>query len=106
MSPIWFQILLALADRDRHGLGIMQEVLDRTSGTMRLWPAMLYRNLGKLADEGLIEETRGPAEPMAGSPRFFHLTAAGRRACTLEARRLASFVDAARSKNLLRKGRS
>lgn len=105
MSPIWFQILLALADRDRHGLGIMQEVLDRTGGSMRLWPAMLYRNLQKLAQEGLIEETAAPAEPMAGSPRFFHLTAAGRRACTAEARRLASYVDAAREKQLFRKGR-
>ena len=105
MSPICFQILLALADRDRHGLGIMQEVLDRTGGAMRLWPAMLYRNLQKLEREGLIEEVDGPAEPMAGSPRFFRMTAAGRRACTAEARRLSSFVDAAREKNLLRKGR-
>lgn len=106
MSPIWFQILLALADHDRHGLGIMQEVLDRTGGTMRLWPAMLYRNLQKLAADGLIEETSGPTEPMAGSPRFFHLTMSGRKACTAEARRLASFVEAAREKKLLRKERT
>ncbi len=79
--------------------------LDRTGGTMRLWPAMLYRNLQKLEEEHLIEETDGPAAPMAGSPRFFHLTASGRRACTAEARRLSSFVDAAREKNLLKKGR-
>ena len=105
MSPICFQILLALADRDRHGLGIMQEVLDRTGGALRLWPAMLYRNLQKLEQEGLIEAAAGPAEPMAGSPRFFRLTAAGRRACTAEARRLASFVETARAKNLFRKGR-
>lgn len=105
MSPIWFQILLALADQDRHGLGIMQEVLDRTGGTMRLWPAMLYRNLQKLAEDELIAEVANSGEPMAGSPRFFHLTAAGRRACTAEARRLASFVHAAREKNLLKKSR-
>lgn len=103
MSPIWFQILLALADADRHGLGIMQEVLDRTQGGMRLWPGMLYRNLQKLETDRLIEEVDGP--PMAGSPRFYRLTAAGRRACTAEARRLASYVDAARSKQLFKKSR-
>lgn len=105
MSPIWFQILLTLADADRHGLGVMQDVLERTGGTMRLWPAMLYRNLQKLKQEGLIEEAAGPETPMAGSPRFFHITAAGRRACTAEARRLAAFVEVAREKRLLRKSR-
>jgi len=105
MSPIWFQILLALADTDRHGLSVMQDVLERTDGTMRLWPAMLYRNLQKLQRGGLIEEVAGPTAPMAGSPRFFHITAAGRRACTAEARRLAAFVEVAREKRLLRKAR-
>jgi len=105
MSPIWFQILLALADSDRHGLGIMQEVLERTQGAMRLWPGMLYRNLQKLEAERLIEEVESTGSPMAGSPRFYRLTAAGRRECTAEARRLATFVDAARAKHLLKKGR-
>lgn len=105
MSPIWFQILLTLADTDRHGLAVMQDVLERTGGTMRLWPAMLYRNLHKLKHEGLIEEVAAPDTPMAGSPRFFHITAAGRRACTAEARRLAAFVEVARDKRLLRKAR-
>lgn len=105
MSPIWFQILLSLADADRHGLSVMQDVLERTGGTMRLWPAMLYRNLQKLQRDGLIEEVAGPETPMPGSPRFFHITAAGKRACTAEARRLAAFVEVAREKRLLRKPR-
>ena len=41
LPPHWFQILLALADADRHGLGIMHDVLDRSSGRIRLWPGML-----------------------------------------------------------------
>jgi len=106
MSPIYFQILLALADDDRHGTGIMHEVLERTGGTMRLWPGMLYRNLQKLESERLIEEVASEAPPMAGSPRFYRLTPAGRRACTAEARRLATFVDAAREKKLIKRGRS
>ena len=102
MSPIWFHILLALADHDLHGVGIMHEVLERTGGAMRLWPAMLYRNLQKLAGEGLITEIAAPAA-MAGNPRYFRITAAGKRACTAEARRLAAFVDAARDKRLLKR---
>jgi DNA-binding PadR family transcriptional regulator len=102
MSPIWFQILLALADHDLHGVGIMNEVLERTGGLMRLWPAMLYRNLQKLEEEGLIIEVPAAAAE-AGSPRYFRLSGSGKRACAAEARRLAAFVDAARDKRLLRK---
>jgi hypothetical protein len=47
LEPHWFQILLALADRDLHGLAIMNDVLERTGGRMRLWPGMLYRALGR-----------------------------------------------------------
>ena len=102
MSPIWFQILLALGDHDLHGIGIMSEVLERTAGAMRLWPGMLYRNLQKLTREGLIIEIPAPS-PHAGSPRYFRLTASGKRACAAEARRLSSFVDAARHKRLLKR---
>lgn len=104
LPPHWFQILLALADSERHGLGIMEDVLDRTSGAMRLWPGMLYRNLRRLEHEGLIVEVRRPAAPAEpGSPRYFQITAAGRRACAAEARRLEAYVDVARSKNLLKR---
>ena len=100
----WFQILLALADQDRHGLGIMSEVLDRTGGRMKLWPGMLYRNLSKLADDGLVVEVEAPpkAETGGGRPRFYRITPFGRRACAAEAERLAGFVDAARRKKLLK----
>jgi len=104
LPPHWFQILLALADQDRHGLGIMSEVLDRTGGRMKLWPGMLYRNLSKLADDGLVVEVEAPpkAETGGGRPRFYRITPFGRRACAAEAERLAGFVDAARRKKLLK----
>ena len=104
LQPHWFQILLALADRDLHGLAIMNEVLDRTGGRMRLWPGMLYRNLRRLADDGLVVEVDMPAdaETGGGRPRFYRLTPLGRRACAAEAQRLAGFVDAARQKKLIR----
>ena len=103
LEPHWFQILLALADRDLHGLAIMNDVLERTGGRMRLWPGMLYRNLGRLADDGLVTEIEAPADaaPGGGRPRYFRITAAGRRACAAEAQRLAGFVDVARRKKLL-----
>jgi DNA-binding PadR family transcriptional regulator len=104
LEPHWFQILLALADRDLHGLGVMNEVLDRTGGRMRLWPAMLYRNLARLVADGLVVEIDAPAdaEPGGGRPRFYRITPLGRRACAAEAQRLASFVEAARQKKLLK----
>ena len=104
LTPHWFQILLAVGDRDLHGLGIMNDVLERTGGRMRLWPGMLYRNLARLAEEGLVVEIEPPrdAEPGGGRPRYFRITAAGRRACAAEAQRLASFVEVARRKKLLK----
>jgi len=103
LPPHWFQMLLALADRDLHGLGIMQDVLERSGGAIRLWPAMLYRNLQRLEREGLIAEVAGPAAPEAGSPRYYRLTAAGRRACAVEAERLAGLVAVARTRRILKK---
>ncbi|HUL72395.1 MAG TPA: PadR family transcriptional regulator [Vicinamibacterales bacterium] len=103
LPPHWFQMLLALADRDLHGLGVMQDVLERSGGAIRLWPAMLYRNLQRLEREGLIAETAGPPAPEAGRPRYYRLTAAGRRACAVEAERLAGLVAVARTRRILKK---
>lgn len=104
LPPHWFQILLAVADQDRHGLGIMNDVLERTDGAMKLWPGMLYRNLARLVVEGLLVEVESPAEAESGGgrPRFYRLTPQGRRACAAEAERLAGFVEAARRKKLLK----
>jgi DNA-binding PadR family transcriptional regulator len=96
-----FHMLMALADGDRHGLAIMQAVLEQTQGRIRLWPAMLYRNLDRLVQAGLIVERPQAETTIPGSPRFFHLTARGRRACAAEAKRLAGVVELARAKRLL-----
>ena len=104
LEPHWFQILLTLADRDLHGLAIMNDVLERTGGRMRLWPGMLYRALGRLADMNLVVEVEPPdrAAAAGGRPRFFRITSAGRRACAAEAERLAAFVEVARRKKLVK----
>jgi DNA-binding PadR family transcriptional regulator len=104
LPPHWFQILLSLADRDLHGLAIMNDVLERTGGRMRLWPAMLYRNLARLVGEELVTEIGAPADadPRGGRPRFYRITPLGRRACAEEAQRLAGFVDVARRKKVIK----
>jgi hypothetical protein len=60
LSPQWFQILLALANHDLHGLAITKEVFERTEGQMHLWPGMLYGALRKMADSGLVDEVDAP----------------------------------------------
>ena len=103
LPPHVFQMLVALADRDLHGLGIMHDVLERSGGAIRLWPGMLYRNLQRLVDAGWIAEAPGPESPEAGSPRYYRLTASGRQASADEAARLADLVAVARARELLRK---
>jgi DNA-binding PadR family transcriptional regulator len=108
MPPHWFQILIALADHDLHGLAITKEVLARTGGRMNLWPGMLYGALKKMTDAGLVIETRAPEDFAAGGgrPRFYRITPVGRRTLSAEADRLAGYVDAARAKQLNRRPRT
>ena len=100
----WFQILLALADQELHGLAITKDVFERTSGRMHLWPGMLYGALRRMTDAGYVVETRTPAgfSAAGGRPRFYRITPLGRRICAAEAERMAAFVDAARAKRLIR----
>ncbi len=103
LKPQWFQILLALGDHDLHGLEIMNEVLERTEGRTHLWPGQLYGSMKSLADRGFVEEVPQPpgSEPGGGRPRYYSITDEGRRMLVDEVNRLARFVDAARSKNLV-----
>lgn len=104
MKPHLFQILLALADRDRHGLEIMRDVLERTEGKTHLWPGMLYGSLTELVDAELAVEKRAPRDGKAGGgkPRYYGITDKGRRALQAEAERLERYVEAARTRNLLK----
>jgi DNA-binding PadR family transcriptional regulator len=103
LPPHWFQILLTLADRECHGLAITKDVFARTDGQMHLWPGMLYGALRKLGEQGLVADAEAPADYMSGGgrPRFYKITARGRKACAAEAERMARFVDAARAKRLI-----
>src|ERR1039458_7157010 len=63
LKPNWFHVLLSLTGQEQHGYGIMQEVLERTGGKVRLWPATLYGTLKRLIDEDLIAESGQRPEP-------------------------------------------
>ena len=99
----WFQILLALMERDLHGSAIMEEVLLRTDGEIRLWPGALYGALRDLVIQGLILETEPPADAPTegGKRRFYRISPDGRERLAAEVDRMAELVRVARSRNLV-----
>jgi DNA-binding PadR family transcriptional regulator len=100
LKPHWLHVLLSLADQEQHGYGIMREVLDRTAGKVRLWPATLYGTLKRLIDEELIEESgeRPAAEFDDARRRYYRLTRLGRRVLAAESQRLEDLVRVIRAK--------
>lgn len=91
----WFHILISLADGEQHGYGIMQEVLERSGGKVRLWPATLYGSLKRLIENGLIAESgeRPAPELDDARRRYYKLTPLGLQVLELESRRLCDLVD-------------
>lgn len=97
LTPAEFQVLLALAEGERHGYALMQEVRANTAGQIRLGPGTLYTLLDRLLPTGIIEESpRRPAPGEDQRRRYYRLTAAGRAALEAETRRLESLVRIAR----------
>ena len=96
----WFHILLSLLGAEQHGYGIMQDVLERTGGKIRLWPATLYGSLKRLIREGLIVESgeRPTPELDDARRRYYKLTPLGLRVLDLESERLKALVQALRTK--------
>ena len=105
LSRDTFHILVALADKDRHGYSIMQEVAARTDGAVRLSPSTLYSAIKRLLEEGLIEELAERPDPDNDDERrrYYRLTKAGRRAAADEAKHLEKLLADARSSGLLPK---
>ncbi|MGA8030308.1 MAG: helix-turn-helix transcriptional regulator [Bryobacteraceae bacterium] len=99
----WFHIMLSLAGGEQHGYGIMQEVLNRTTGKVRLWPATLYGSIKRLVEAELIEESdERPAPEMDDARRrYYRLTALGRRVLDAECERLQELVRAIRVKHAM-----
>ena len=104
LKPNWFHILLSLAEGEQHGYGIMQEVLERTGGKVRLWPATLYGALKRLIEEGFIEESdeRPAPELDDARRRYYRLTEFGRQVLAAESQRLEELVRVIRAKRGVR----
>ena len=96
----WFHVLISLVDSEKHGYGIMQDVLERTDGKVRLWPATLYGSLKRLIDNGLIVESgeRPAPEFDDARRRYYKLTTLGERVLTLESQRLRDLVGVLETK--------
>lgn len=103
LTPAVFNILLALADGEKHGYGIMQEVEANTKGQVSMGPGTLYGSIKRMLQSELIEESDERADPTMDDQRrrYYELTSLGRRVLRMEAERLASQVQIARSKNIL-----
>lgn len=103
LTPTVFNILLALADGEKHGYGIMLEVEENTKGQMLMGPGTLYGSIKRMLKASLIEESDERPDPKVDDQRrrYYRLTGLGRRTLQLEAERLAAQVNVARAKNLL-----
>ena len=103
LTPAVFHILLALADRERHGYAIMHEVEETTEGRVAMGPGTLYGSVKRLLRAGLIEESDERPDPAIDDRRrrYYRLTDLGRRVAVAEAARLEEAVADARAKRLL-----
>jgi DNA-binding PadR family transcriptional regulator len=102
LPPAVFQILVALADQDRHGYAIMQDVAARTDGAMKLSPGTLYGSIKRMLDEGLIVELDERPDPDHDDERrrYYRLTRLGREVAQAEADRLTTLLRQARAVGL------
>ena len=105
LTPAVFHILLAIADGEKHGYGIMQEVSAATGGKVILGPGTLYGTINRMLEAGLIEESGERSDPGLNEERrrYYRITSKGRRAATGEAERLGELLRIARAKQVLQR---
>ncbi len=103
LPPAVFHILIALADRDRHGYSIMQDVAARTNGKVKLSAGTLYSSVRRMLEQGLIEELAESPDPASTDERrrYYRLTRFGKRAAAAEVERLNALLKQARATGLV-----
>jgi DNA-binding PadR family transcriptional regulator len=106
-TPV-FHILLALADEERHGYGIMQDVARQTGDRLQLGPGTLYGCIKRMLAAGLIAESGERPDSALDDQRrrYYRMTPLGKRAVTAEAQRLAGALAAAKSKKVFAGGKA
>lgn len=102
LTPAVFHILLALADQERHGYGIMKEVEAQTEGEVLLRPGTLYQAIKRMLELGLIEESTERPDPALDDERrrYYKLSGLGRKTAAAEAARLQKLVRLVNQKKL------
>ena len=108
LTPPVYHILLALADGERHGYAIMQDVASQTNGRLQMGPGTLYGCLKRMLTAGLVEEADERPDPEIDDERrrYYRMTRLGRESLRAEAHRLAEAVAAAKRKRVLAGGRA
>jgi DNA-binding PadR family transcriptional regulator len=102
LPPATFHILISLAEEDRHGYAIIQDVAARTGGALKLSAGTLYRSIQRMLEQGLLVETQERPDPELDDERrrYYRITPFGRAAAKAETRRLAGLVKLARERGL------
>ncbi len=103
LTPAVFHILLALADGEKHGYAIMQEVVALTNGGVKMGPGTLYGTIKRMLDMGLIAESGDRPDPALDDERrrYYRITPHGEHVARAEARRLEALLHAAHTKKLI-----
>lgn len=105
LKPVDLQLLLALAERELHGYGLVQAIAERTDGLVTLEPGNLYRVIKRLLDAGLVAESEHREAPDLANERrrYYRLTALGGRVAAEELRRLQALVSSPGARALVRR---
>jgi DNA-binding PadR family transcriptional regulator len=102
LTPPVFQVLIALADGEKHGYAILKEIEDRTGGKVQLSTGTLYAIFKRLLNDGLIEELDERPDEDDERRRYYRLTVLGRQVAAAESERMELLLEAARAKRLVR----
>ena len=105
LQPAVFHILMALAEDDRHGYAVIQNVAERTGGAVRLSAGTLYRSIQRMLEEGLLVEIDDRPDPEEDDERrrYYRITPLGRNVARAEAQRLIDLVKMARASGFVPK---
>ena len=106
LKPLDLQLLLSLAEQERHGYALVQDIAHRTEGLVALEPGNLYRVIKRLLTDGLVAETERRTAPDLGDDerrRYYRITSLGGRVLAAEIVRLQALVTSPATKALVRR---
>lgn len=103
LKPVDLQLLIPLADEERHGYALVQAIEEGTGGLVRLDPGNLYRVIKRMLAAGLIAESDRPTPPGEERRRYYRITPLGSRVLVAELKRLESLVQSSSVQGLMRR---